>query len=91
VSATQKMDAFGMKALEEATGKNLVTLYRWRKALTTGGSISDDNKRALIAATRESDHAIQMADFFAEEIAAPAGEPGSPTPDEVVIAAGRAS
>ena len=82
MNATQKMDAFGMKALEQATGKNLVTLYRWRKALIEGGSISDANKRSLIAATRDSDHAIQMADFFAEEVH---------TPSEAVLAAGRAS
>ena len=63
-----------MKALEEATGKNLVTLYRWRKSLLNGGSISDDNKRALIAATRDSEHSIKMADFFAEEDAAASAE-----------------
>lgn len=75
-SATKKMDAFGLKALEQLTGKNLVTLYRWRRALLEGRGISDANKRELVAATAGSDHSIVIEDFF------PPAEPGSADPVE---------
>jgi hypothetical protein len=68
MNATKKMDAFGMKALEAATGRNLVTLYRWRRALLDGGSISDRNKRALIDATRQADQPLSLADFYPQEL-----------------------
>ena len=74
MNATQKMDAFGLKALELSTGKNLVTLYRWRKALAEGRGISDANKRALIEATAGSAHAIEIGDFFAPP-SPPANDP----------------
>jgi transposase-like protein len=58
------MDAFGMKGLAEKVGRDLVTIYRWRRALGEGHGISDTNKRALIAATAGTEHAIEFLDFF---------------------------
>ena len=52
-------------------GVDLVTVYRWRKALLDGRGISDANKRKLVEATAGTEHAIAYADFFESE-------PGSP-------------
>jgi len=71
VNATQKMDAFGIKALADKLGRDLVTLYRWRRALLEGRGISDGNKRLLIDATAGTDHAIALADFFEAAPGAP--------------------
>lgn len=61
--ATEKMKAFGLKALEEKTGRSLSILYRWIKALEEGRGINDRNKASLIEATAGSDHAIGWEDF----------------------------
>jgi hypothetical protein len=71
VNAIQKMDAFGMKAIAEAAQVDLVTVYRWRRALAEGVGILDKNKRVLVGVTAGSEHAITFADFFTE------CEPGS--------------
>jgi hypothetical protein len=61
--ASEKMDAFGMKALATATGRDLVTLYRWKRAIANGSGISDQNKLALIDATANSPAPIAWDDF----------------------------
>lgn len=63
MEATRKMKAFGLKALEDSTGRSLSILYRWIKAIDAGRGISDPNKRALIDATAGSEYAIDWADF----------------------------
>ena len=68
MKATEKMDAFGMKALAERiralrSGTALETVYRWRQALNRGQGISDARKSLLIEATAASDHPISWADF----------------------------
>jgi hypothetical protein len=62
------MKAFGMKALEEGTGRSLSILYRWRKAILAGRGISDRNKRLLIAVTAGSPYAIEWSDFEPAEL-----------------------
>jgi transposase-like protein len=64
VKATEKIEAFGVKALADAIGVDLVTVYRWRRALDSGAGISDANKRRLVAATAAAEHPIAYADFF---------------------------
>ena len=63
------MKAFGMKVLEERTGRSLSILYRWIKALEEGRGIRDENKAALIQATADSDHAISWDDFRPVDLA----------------------
>lgn len=58
-----------MKALETATGRDLVTLYRMRRALLDGVGISDKNKKLLMGATQGSDHAITWDDFRPQDLA----------------------
>jgi len=72
VDATRKMKAFGLKALEDKTGRSLSILYRWIKAMEAGRGIRDDNKRALIEATAGSEHAIGWEDFQPAELMATA-------------------
>lgn len=64
MTAPEKMQGFGLKALAHAAGKDLATIYRWRNALKSGRSIRDEAKHVLIAATAGSAHAISWADFF---------------------------
>lgn len=76
MNAIAKMDAYGLKGLAEAVGRDLVTLYRWRKALMTGRGISTPNQRQLITATAGTEHAILWTDFIPDEgRPATAGEP----------------
>lgn len=82
MSASKKMHAFGMKALETATGELLSNLYRWKKALDEGRGISDANKRTLIEATAGSEQAITWDDFRPADIA---------RATDRVLAAGRSS
>ena len=72
MNAIEKMDAFGIKELATATGRNLVTIYRWRAAIASGEGVSDKNKRALIEATTAASAPITYADFLPREAAAPA-------------------
>lgn len=69
MEATRKMKAFGMKVLEERTGRSLSILYRWIKALEEGQGIRDENKAALIQATADSDYAIDWDDFRPVDLA----------------------
>jgi len=68
VQATKKMEAFGMKALEVATGRSLSILYRWKKAITAGRGVPDRNKRLLIEATAGSPTPITWSDFEPDEV-----------------------
>jgi Fe2+ or Zn2+ uptake regulation protein len=72
VNATQKMDALTIKALHERVQAlrpetSLVTIYRWRRAMEDGRGVSDANKRLLIDATRETEHALDWPDFVPRE------------------------
>lgn len=67
MNATKKMDAFGLKALAAAVGVDLVTVYRWRRALLEGDGISTKNQRRLVEATAGSENAIRYADFLPPE------------------------
>lgn len=58
-----KLDAFGLKAIAEAARCDLVTVYRWRKALKTGRGVIDDVKLTLIEVTAGTPQAISWADF----------------------------
>lgn len=69
MGAPEKMIAVGMKALEERTGRNLVTLYRWRQALIEGRGIRDANKKLLIEATADLPDPITWGDFIPEAVA----------------------
>lgn len=71
--ASKKMEAFGMKELATATGRDLVTLYRWKKAIAEGPGINDQNKLALIAATENAPDPISWDDFRPAHSAALAG------------------
>lgn len=64
----KKMNALGLKTLHgrvEALkrGTRLETVYRWRAKLSAGTGVTDDIKKALIAATADTDHAIHWSDF----------------------------
>lgn len=69
MKATEKMDSYGIKALAEHIGVDLVTVYRWRRALANGKGVSDDNKRRLVDATAASPAPIVYADFFPADAA----------------------
>lgn len=69
MKATEKIDAYGIKALAEQIGVDLVTVYRWRKAIASGKGVSDDNKRRLVEATAAGEHPIGYADFFPPSVA----------------------
>lgn len=72
MKATEKMDAFGLKALAEKVGKDLVTIYRWRRALNDGRGLTAAKQRLLIEATAHSTHAITWLDFLPSDAAAEA-------------------
>jgi hypothetical protein len=57
------MQAYGMVALQIATGRSLSVIYRWAKALEEGRGISDRAKRLLIAATASAAEPLLWADF----------------------------
>jgi hypothetical protein len=64
VKATEKIDSFGVKALADRVGVDVVTIWRWKRAIDGGKGVSDDNKRRLVEATAEAAHPIAYADFF---------------------------
>lgn len=67
MNATEKIDAFGVKALAYVLGVDLATIWRWKKALASGKGISDANKRRLIAATAAATRPITWVDFLPAE------------------------
>lgn len=77
MNAIEKIEALTFKAVHAAVetrrpGVALETVYRWRAALKSGRGVSDDVKRLLIEATRDTAHPIVFSDFAPVDLGADA-------------------
>lgn len=63
MTPAEKIKNVGIQAIACDAGVAASTAYRWYYALRDGGSVKDDAKRKIIAATANSEHPVVWADF----------------------------